>query len=60
LGLPKICPEENIGAIDRQTLYTYLSAFHRYMVHQIRDHRSRKLNVEITKYFDSGILSLFA
>ncbi len=39
LGLPKICPEENIGAIDRQTLYTYLSAFHRYMSHQIRDHR---------------------
>ncbi len=41
LGLPKICPEENIGAIDRQTLYTYLSAFHRYrcMVHQIRDYR---------------------
>ncbi len=29
LGLPKICPQENIGAISRQTLYTYLSAFHR-------------------------------
>jgi len=29
LGLPKICPEENIGAITRKTLYTYLSAFHR-------------------------------
>jgi hypothetical protein len=39
LGLPKICPEDNIGAIDRQTLFTYLSAFHRYAAHQIRDHR---------------------
>ena len=29
LGLPKICPEENIGRISRQTLYTYLSAYHR-------------------------------
>lgn len=29
LGLAKICPEENIGAITRQTLYTYLQAFHR-------------------------------
>lgn len=29
LGLPKICPEENIGSISRKTLYTYLSAFHR-------------------------------
>jgi len=29
LGLPKICPEENIGAISKQTLYTYLQAFHR-------------------------------
>lgn len=29
LGLPKICPEENLGAISRQTLYTYLSAFHK-------------------------------
>ena len=31
LGLAKICPEENIGRISRQTLYTYLSAFHRYV-----------------------------
>ena len=30
LGLPKICPEENVGKISRQTLYTYLKAFHRY------------------------------
>ncbi len=37
LGLPKICPEENIGAIDRQTLYTYLSAFHRYIRSRIID-----------------------
>jgi len=29
LGLPKICPEENIGSISKQTLYTYLAAFHR-------------------------------
>ena len=29
LGLPKICPEENVGKISRQTLYTYLKAFHR-------------------------------
>jgi len=29
LGLPKICPEESIGAISKKTLYTYLSAFHR-------------------------------
>jgi len=29
LGLAKICPEENIGSISRQTLYTYLQAFHR-------------------------------
>jgi len=29
LGLAKICPEENIGRISRQTLYTYLSAYHR-------------------------------
>ena len=29
LDLAKICPEENIGAISRQTLYTYLSAYHR-------------------------------
>ena len=29
LGLPKICPPENIGRISRQTLYTYLSAYHR-------------------------------
>jgi len=29
LGLPKVCPEENIGKISRQTLYTYLKAFHR-------------------------------
>jgi len=29
LGLPKICPEENIGSISQKTLYTYLSAFHR-------------------------------
>jgi len=29
LGLLKICPEENIGAIKRETLYTYLSAYHR-------------------------------
>ena len=29
LGLAKICPEENIGTISRQTLYTYLSAYHR-------------------------------
>merc|ERR1719461_2034751 len=29
LGLPKICPEENVGKISRQTLYTYLAAFHR-------------------------------
>ena len=29
LGLAKICPEENIGAISDKTLYTYLSAFHR-------------------------------
>jgi hypothetical protein len=59
LGLPKICPEENIGAIDRQTLYTYLSAFHRYMVYQISDYRSCKFNVELSQYFDSSILSLF-
>ena len=32
LGLPKICPQENIGAISRQTLYTYLSAYHRYRI----------------------------
>ena len=32
LGLAKICPEENIGAISRQTLYTYLSAYHRSVV----------------------------
>jgi len=29
LGLAKICPEENIGAISRQTLLTYLAAYHR-------------------------------
>jgi len=29
LGLPKICPLDNIGSISRKTLYTYLSAFHR-------------------------------
>lgn len=29
LGLPKICPEENVGKISRQTLYTYLKAFHK-------------------------------
>lgn len=29
LGLPKICPVENIGLISRKTLYTYLSAYHR-------------------------------
>jgi len=29
LGLPKYCPAENIGTINRKTLYTYLSAFHR-------------------------------
>jgi len=29
LGLAKICPEENIGSISRQTLYTYLAAFHK-------------------------------
>jgi len=29
LGLPKYCPEENVGAINKKTLYTYLSAFHR-------------------------------
>lgn len=29
LGLPKICPQENIGAISSQTLYTYLAAYHR-------------------------------
>jgi len=29
LGLPSICPEENIGLISRKTLYTFLSAYHR-------------------------------
>ena len=32
LGLPKICPEENVGKMSRQTLYTYLKAFHRYVI----------------------------
>lgn len=29
LGLPKICPEENLGKISRKILYTYLSTYHR-------------------------------
>ena len=29
LGLPKICPQENIEKIDRNTLYTYLSSYHK-------------------------------
>lgn len=29
LGLPKICPQENVDKIDRQTLYTYLSSYHK-------------------------------
>ncbi|KAL4218986.1 hypothetical protein ACF0H5_021572 [Mactra antiquata] len=28
LGLPKICPEENINLIDAKTLYTYMNNFH--------------------------------
>ena len=28
LGLPKLCPEENIEAINRKTLMTYLRTYH--------------------------------
>ena len=28
LGLPKICPEENIDSISRQTLMSYLRSYH--------------------------------
>ena len=28
LGLPKMCPEENIESISRKTLMTYLKSYH--------------------------------
>ncbi|XP_062606043.1 mitochondrial-processing peptidase subunit alpha-like [Saccostrea cucullata] len=28
LGLPKICPKENIDKIDKETLYTFMNNFH--------------------------------
>lgn len=28
LGLPKICPEENINIIDIKTLFTYMNSFY--------------------------------
>ena len=28
LGLPKMCPEENIDIISRRTLMTYLKSYH--------------------------------
>lgn len=29
LGLPKLCPTENIDVINRQTLYSYMKAYHK-------------------------------
>ena len=49
LGLPKICPEENVGKISRQTLYTYLKAFHR---QEMRETPSSSISeLTLPKYF---------